>query len=84
MSYLYSILKSNLEEQVIHWRQRGDREARSGKIDEAQRWRDKADGLGYALRLLEIFADDFAALGCDTRPAPWECDAEDRRKAVFG
>ena len=84
MSNLYSVLKSNLEEQVIHWRQRGDREGRSGKIDEAQRWRYKANGLVYALRLLEIFADDFAALGCDTTPAPCECDAEDRRKAVFG
>jgi len=84
MSNLYSVLKSNLEEQAIHWRKRGDREARSGKIDEAQRWRDKANGLGYALRLLYIFADDFASLGCDTGPPPWECDAEDRRKAVFG
>ena len=84
MNNLYSVLKSNLEEQVIHWCQRGVREGRSDKLDEAQRWHDKANGLGCGLRLLEIFADDFTALGCDTKPAPWECDAEVRRKAVSG
>ena len=84
MMNVYSVLQSNLEEQVIHWRKRADREARSGKANEAHRWRDRANGLCYALRLLEIFADEFDALGCDTKPAPWECDLEERRKLVFG
>jgi hypothetical protein len=50
--YLYENLVSNLESQIEHWTRKS-----AGQPDPAtaQRLRTKAEGLGYALRLLSAF-----------------------------
>ncbi len=54
--YLYDNLASNLEAQISAWNRRADREA---DPETAQQFRWKAEGLGYALRLLYAFRPDF-------------------------
>jgi hypothetical protein len=57
--YLYENLVSNLECQISSWVRKADRESNS---DIAQALRSKAEGLGYALRLLFVFKPDFEEL----------------------
>jgi len=56
--YLYENLVSNLESQIEHWNRQA---ARQPNPDTAQTLRTKAEGLGYALRLLSAFELDPAS-----------------------
>ena len=57
--YLYENLVSNLESQVEHWTRRATRQP---DPDIARILRSKAEGLGYALRLLAAFEPEFREL----------------------
>jgi len=57
--YLYENLVSNLESQIEHWNRKA---ARQPNPDTAQTLRTKAEGLGYALRLLSAFEPEFREL----------------------
>ena len=57
--YLYENLVSNLESQIEHWNRKA---ARQPNPDTAQTLRTKAEGLGYALRLLSAFEPELREL----------------------
>jgi hypothetical protein len=57
--YLYENLVSNVESQIEHWNRKA---ARQSNPDTAQTLRNKAEGLGYALRLLSVFEPEFREL----------------------
>ena len=58
---------SNLESQIEHWNRKA---ARQPNPDTAQTLRTKAEGLGYALRLLRAFEPEFRELtDAAVRPA---------------
>ena len=57
--YLYENLVSNLESQIEHWTRKA---ARQPNPETAQSLRTKAEGLGYALRLLAAFEPEFREL----------------------
>jgi hypothetical protein len=57
--YLYENLISNLEGQIDHWNRKA---ARQPDPETAQSLRTKAEGLGYALRLLAAFEPEFREL----------------------
>jgi hypothetical protein len=70
--YLYENLFSNVEWQIEHWNWKA---ARQPDPETAQTLRSKAEGLGYALRLLDAFEPEFRELtdgaigsGPDERP----------------
>ena len=67
--YLYANLVSNLESQLEHWARKA---ARQPNPDTAQSLRTKAEGLGYALRLLGAFEPEFREL----TDAAFRCGAE--------
>jgi hypothetical protein len=54
--YLYENLVSNLDCQIRAWIRKAERES---DYEMAQQFRWKAEGLGYALRLLYVFKPDF-------------------------
>jgi hypothetical protein len=54
--YLYENLVSNLDCQIRAWIRRAERQS---NYEMAQQFRWKAEGLGYALRLLYVFKADF-------------------------
>jgi hypothetical protein len=66
--YLYENLVSNFEGQIAHW----TRQAASLPDDElAKSYRLKAEGLEYALRLLNAFEEEFRELtDCALHHAP--------------
>jgi hypothetical protein len=57
--YLYQNLVSNLESQIEHWNRKAARQPNS---ETARSLRTKAEGLGYALRLLAAFEPEFREL----------------------
>jgi len=57
--YLYENLVSNLESQIDHWTRKA---ARQPDPETARTLRTKAEGLGYALRLLRTFEPEFREL----------------------
>jgi hypothetical protein len=57
--YLYQNLVSNVESQIEHWNRKA---ARQADPDAANILRTKAEGLGYALRLLAAFEPEFRQL----------------------
>ena len=57
--YLYENLLSNVEGQIEHWTRKA---ARQPNPDTARTLRTKAEGLGYALRLLSAFEPEFREL----------------------
>jgi hypothetical protein len=57
--YLYENLVSNVESQIEHWTRKAVRQPNS---ETAQTLRAKAEGLGYALRLLSAFEPEFREL----------------------
>jgi len=57
--YLYENLFSNVECQIEHWNRKA---ARQPDPETAQTLRTKAEGLGYALRLLDAFEPEFREL----------------------
>ena len=57
--YLYENLVSNLESQIEHWNRKAARQPNS---ETARSLRTKAEGLGYALRLLSVFEPEFREL----------------------
>ena len=57
--YLYENLVSNVESQIEHWTRRAARQPNS---ETAQTLRNKAEGLGYTLRLLSVFEPEFREL----------------------
>ena len=57
--YLYENLVSNVEGQIEYWNRRALRESNS---QAAEVLRHKAEGLGYALRLLNAFQPEFREL----------------------
>ncbi len=57
--YLYENLVSNVEGQIEHWNRRASRESNPQAADVL---RHKAEGLGYALRLLNAFQPEFHEL----------------------
>ena len=72
--YLYENLVSNVESQIEHWTRKA---VRQPDPDTARTLLDKAEGLGYALRLLGAFEPEFRELtdaairfGDDGRPQP--------------
>ncbi len=69
--YLYENLVSNLESQIEFWSRKAVRESNP---QAAQAPRLKAEGLGYALRLLDAFEPEFRQL----IDSPDHCDADGR------
>jgi len=70
--YLFENLVSNVECQIEHWNRKA---AREPNPETAQTLRTKAEGLGYALRLLDAFEPEFreltdAAIHCGTDGRP--------------
>jgi len=59
--YLYENLMSNLECQQEYWKRKADSQEESNPAA-AQALRLKAEGLGYALRLLNAFEPEFREL----------------------
>jgi len=57
--YLFQNLVSNVECQIEYWIRKADRQ---GNLTAAQPFRLKAEGLGYALRLLNAFEPEFQEL----------------------
>lgn len=57
--YLYENLVSNVEVQIESWNRQAGRESNP---EAAQALRLKAEGLGYALRLLDAFQPEFREL----------------------
>lgn len=57
--YLYENLVSNVESQIEYWNQKAGCESNP---QAAQAFRLKAEGLGYALRLLDAFEPEFREL----------------------
>jgi hypothetical protein len=57
--YLYENLVSNVESQIEHWTRKA---ACHTDPDTARTLRTKAEGLGYALRLLSVFEPEFREL----------------------
>ena len=57
--YLYEKSVSNLESQIEHWNRKA---ARQPDPETARTLRTKAEGLGYALRLLSVFEPEFREL----------------------
>jgi len=57
--HLYENLFSNVECQIEHWNRKA---ARQPDPEAAQTLRTKAEGLGYALRLLDAFEPEFREL----------------------
>jgi len=57
--YLYENLLSNVEGQIEHWNRKA---ARQPNPETAQTLRNKAEGLGYVLRLLNVFEPEFREL----------------------
>jgi hypothetical protein len=57
--YLYENLVSNIDGQIEHWNRKA---ACQLDADAAQTLRTKAEGLGYALRLLRAFEPEFREL----------------------
>jgi hypothetical protein len=57
--YLHENLVSNVESQIEHWTRRAARQPNS---ETAQTLRNKAEGLGYTLRLLSAFEPEFREL----------------------
>jgi hypothetical protein len=57
--YLFQNLVSNVECQIEYWNRKADRQ---GNPTAAQPFRLKAEGLGYALRLLNAFEPEFQEL----------------------
>ncbi len=62
--YLYETLVSNVESQIEHWHRKA---ARQPNPETAQALRNKAEGLGYALRLLGAFEPEFRELSHSLR-----------------
>ena len=62
--YLYENLVSNVECQIEHWNRKAARreQQQQSDPDTAQTLRAKAEGLGYALRLLDAFEPEFCEL----------------------
>ena len=60
--YLYENLVSNVECQIEHWNRKAARQQQQSDPDTAQTLRAKAEGLGYALRLLNAFEPEFREL----------------------
>jgi hypothetical protein len=58
--YLYENLVNNVQSQIESWKQKASRE--SSNSQSAQALRLKAEGLGYALRLLDAFEPEFREL----------------------
>ncbi len=58
--YLYENLVSNIQGQIEHWNRKAIRQQQ--QPDTAQTLRTKAEGLGYALRLLAAFEPEFREL----------------------
>ena len=57
--YLYENLVGNVENQIEHWTRKA---AHQPNPETAQSLRTKAEGLGYALRLLSAFEPEFREL----------------------
>ncbi len=57
--YLYENLVSNVESQIQYWNRKAGRESNPQTV---QALRLKAEGLGYALRLLNAFEAEFQEL----------------------
>jgi hypothetical protein len=65
--YLYENLMSNVESQIEYWNRKAETQANPPA---AQALRFKAEGLGYALRLLRAFEPEFRELvDCASRTA---------------
>ena len=63
--YLYENLVSNVECQIEHWNRkaaRREQQQQQSDPDTAQTLRATAEGLGYALRLLDAFEPEFCEL----------------------
>jgi len=61
--YLYENLVSNVECQIEHWNRKASRQQQQqSDPDTAQTLFAKAEGLGYALRLLDAFEPEFREL----------------------
>ncbi len=58
--YLYENLVSNVQGQIEHWNRKAARQ--QSNPETAQILRTKAEGLGYALRLLGAFEPEFREL----------------------
>jgi hypothetical protein len=54
--YLYENLLHNLEGQIARWRARA---IQAGSFEEQRHWASKAEGVEYAIRLLNAFRLDF-------------------------
>ncbi len=67
--YLYENLVSNVEGQIEHWNRKA---ARQPNPEAAQTLRTKAEGLGYALRLLGAFEPDPASRDDRCRHSLWK------------
>lgn len=66
--YLYENLVSNVEVQIESWSRQGGRESNP---QAGQAFRLKAQGLGYALRLLDAFQPEFRELSdCANHSGP--------------